>query len=276
MLSDLHIHTCFSDGTQTPEEVAAAAQERNLAVISVCDHDNMAAYPRLRVACAAHGLELVAGVELSVQWRQMRLHLLGYGMDGGHPAMQALFAHMAREMAFFDETLVCALSRDYPQVRYADFLHYETPAGQGGWRNTNYLRGVGLFARDADRFPFYERYGTYRMRYPELQDACAAVLAAGGVPVLAHPSNWWPQVNGAQEDALEQIVACGAAGLECYYPAHTQEQRAFYLDFCARHGLRITAGGDGHGAWNRVIDGVTYDIGAAAVDVACLQLRGIR
>jgi predicted metal-dependent phosphoesterase TrpH len=90
MLADLHIHTHLSDGAQTPEEVAAEAGKKGLHVISVCDHNTIKAYKRLRPACEKAGLRLVQGVELDVAWRERTLHLLGYNFNPENAALREL------------------------------------------------------------------------------------------------------------------------------------------------------------------------------------------
>jgi predicted metal-dependent phosphoesterase TrpH len=65
MFADLHLHTNFSDGTYSPEDLVAQAQRHGLAAIALTDHDSVEGCPRTAVACAAAGIEFIVGTELT-------------------------------------------------------------------------------------------------------------------------------------------------------------------------------------------------------------------
>ena len=80
-LIDLHLHTYYSDGTFTPEQVAKAAEEMKLAAISLTDHDTIEGCDRLAKACDERNIEFIPGTELSVDIEGNEMHLLGYFLD---------------------------------------------------------------------------------------------------------------------------------------------------------------------------------------------------
>ena len=80
-LIDLHLHTYYSDGTFTPEQVAKAAEEMKLAAISLTDHDTIEGCDRLAKACDDRNIEFIPGTELSVDIEGNEMHLLGYFLD---------------------------------------------------------------------------------------------------------------------------------------------------------------------------------------------------
>ena len=75
---DLHLHTLFSDGVSTPEEVAKEAHYMDLAAIALTDHDTIEGCQRQAKACAEHGIEFIPGTELSTDIQGHEMHLLGY------------------------------------------------------------------------------------------------------------------------------------------------------------------------------------------------------
>jgi len=275
MLIDLHIHTQYSDGSQTPEQVAAEAVHQKLPVISVTDHNTTAAYDRLEVVCQKLNLRLVRGMELDVAWRDRALHLLGYAFDRRDPGIVAMLRRTFEEYTRFDEDLIANLSRNYPQLSVAGFRAYRDDHSQGGWKNTNYLKAMGVVENVADGIKFFATHSTYEIQYPRLAEACALISQAGGVPVLAHPGNWWDEHTEGLLDIFSELQRQGVAGIECVYPSHSPAMTKLCLDFCRGHDLRTTAGGDGHGVFNRVVNGVTYDIGVVRGDTEELDLRGI-
>lgn len=275
MIADLHIHTCYSDGTQTPEEVAAAAHEKGLEVISVCDHNTIKAYPHLRPACEKAGLRLIQGVELDVAWRKRTLHLLGYHFDPQDADFLALMGKTRRELEQISVEMVRKMLDDYPFLSMDDYEAYDYPPGEGGWKGLHYLRARGLTRELMEGLAFHQKYGGFQPDYYPIEEACRAVRKAGGVPVLAHPGCWWPQIPEDFEEILDDLRSRGLGGIECYYPEHSEEMTRFCVDYCHTHDMRVTCGGDGHGGFNNVPGETFFDIGVMRVDMDQLDLRGI-
>lgn len=275
MYADLHLHTYFSDSTRSPEELAREAKRRGILLIAGCDHDSVDGYPRLRAACAGLGIRLIPGVELTAHWRGLDLHILGLGIDPDHSAIRAALAHNRAEYAKYDEALIGNLSRDFPAVSLADYAAFTYPPETGCWRNTNYCIARGVFKGIGSRLPVYEKYATYRARFLPLKDGCAAIAESGGVPVLAHPVNWWADMPDDFGEILADLTAEGVRGIEVFYPGMGPELKCRCLEFCRANGLRVTAGSDDHGEFNRVIDGITYALGEIMADESQLDLRGL-
>ena len=80
-VADLHLHTTFSDGTFTPEELAERARQAGLDTIALTDHDSLEGCPRMRAACALRGLGFIPGAELTADTQGQEVHILGYWID---------------------------------------------------------------------------------------------------------------------------------------------------------------------------------------------------
>lgn len=271
MRVDLHAHTYFSDGTLSPEDLAARARARGLDVISVCDHNLLTAYPRLRPACASEGVGLVQGVEIDVYWQGDRLHLLGYGFDPTDAALARLLQHSRRELDALGPDLIRNMAADYPVLSLAEFDAYTYPRERGGWPTINYLYDKGLSTDLLDAMRYYAAYSHYRPDYPDIADACRAVREAGGVTVLAHPGSWWKDERDAVAEQFGALQAVGVQGIECYYPEHDEDFTCLCVEYCRAHGLYITCGGDCHGEFARYASGVDHDLGV--LDVTTEDLR---
>src|SRR5262245_34085789 len=85
---DLHAHTTASDGSLTPTELVALARESGLGALGVTDHDTTAGLDEAAAAGAAAGVEVVPGVELSVDYPHGEFHLLGYLIDPHSPVLE--------------------------------------------------------------------------------------------------------------------------------------------------------------------------------------------
>ena len=273
MYADMHIHTFFSDGTHTPEEVAETAKNKDMGLISVCDHNSIGAYDRLKPACKALGITLVQGVELNAEWDGKDLHVLAYNFDTANKDILALIDRNQAEFDREDFTMIRNMSKDYPDISIMDYDKYEKPLGRGGWKSINYLYDIGI-SNDilADGMQFHKQYGL-NMKFGSIEDACKIIRSAGGVPVLAHPGMYWKEDE--LTDNLEKLIFAGIGGVECYYPVHTESFTAKCVKICKTHNLCITCGCDGHGDFAQNVRGVFCDIGVLKIDVSLLNLEGI-
>ena len=94
MLADLHLHTFFSDGTFSPEELTARGQAAGLGCLALTDHDTVEGCPRMHAACAQAGVEFIPGAELTTEWQGFEVHILGYFLDVEHPELLALLRQL--------------------------------------------------------------------------------------------------------------------------------------------------------------------------------------
>lgn len=269
-LCDLHIHTYFSDGTQSPLEIVEEAHALGISVISVTDHNTLAAYDELPALCRARGMRLLCGAELDVLMGEKPLHLLAYGMSPRGVAMSALCARSRAAMTRLNDAVIFNMARDYG-LDLVDYAAFAAPPELGGYKNSNYLLARGVIASIPEYFPIARKYGVsvLEVGLPQLREACELIRGAGACPVLAHPLH---MLGEALEDGLRQALDAGVMGFECHYTSHDEAGTRTLLDFCERHALLVTGGSDGHGQFNRVIHGIEYTIGAKRIELGQLRL----
>ena len=96
MFVDLHIHSYFSDGAQTPEQAALACRDSGVGLAALCDHNSWLGCERFAAACEDLGVQSIRGAEFDCRWQGYHLHILGYGFT---PTPQlAAIAHCSREL----------------------------------------------------------------------------------------------------------------------------------------------------------------------------------
>jgi len=272
-LVDLHMHTYFSDGSLSPEEVVELALQKNIKILAVCDHYTIDGLKRTRIACERAGIEFVVGVVLDVDWNGSRLHLLGYNFDieGVRPLADSIF----EERELYNRSMIENLSKDFTNVSLEDYDKYDRVLERGGWKAINYLYDRGLCESLLDCMKYYKSYATYKEVIPSIKTACEIIRKANGVPILAHPGSYW---GGDTEKTLAQLTTLlqeGIRGIECFYPLHSKEFTAMCVEFCKTNNLCITYGSDCHGLFLQEKYGNIYDIGAMQVDASMLRLNGI-
>ena len=268
MKADLHIHSYFSDGDQSPEEIAALAGEKGFAYISVCDHNLIAAYPRLAAVCVKEGVGLVQGVEIDVYWENQWLHLLAYDFDPESEGMRRLLSKSYLEMFELNDDMIRNMAVDFPQIDLVEYETYQNPRERGGFNAINYICDKGLSDNPKDSMKYMKEYSRYTPVFPEISKACRIIKAAGGIPILAHPGERWKDEAESVPAKFTALKALGLEGVECHYPAHSPEFTRICVDFCENNDMYITCGSDCHGEFF----GQKFKIGAMDVDMSNLRL----
>ena len=275
MKVDLHIHSMYSDSSRSPEEIVALAKERNVSLLSICDHATIGAYDTLPQICQRNTVQCVLGVELGVLWNNESIHMLAYNFDKGNKQMKSLIdkQHAAIEC----EYIVYNMSKDYPQMSLEDYRHFEYPKDKGGWKYLYYAvaKGAAKTYEEAN-LTIYRKYSTPNDLFDSgecgMEDFCKIVKQANGVPVLAHPGYLYDRNPDGFAAMLKEMKARGTEGVECYYPSHSKDITNACIDFCKKNDMRITAGCDCHGDFDKS-EGFT--IGALDVSLPMLDLKGI-
>lgn len=249
---DLHVHTLASDGADAPEAVVARAAALGLRAVAITDHDTFSGLDEAARAGARHGVEVAPGVELSTGWEGLDIHLLGYYMDTGHPALRALMERSTRARIGRNEKLVQKLhDAGYPITMEALRGMFPGQTMLGRPHVADYLMRLGYVSSVMEGVrglmgrgkPFY----IPREHIP-LADAAGAVRAAGGVPVLAHPFQYRCTDEAQRLRLIDAAADCGVRGLEAMYSDHTPEQTALAESWAAARGMLCTGGSDYHGA----------------------------
>lgn len=275
MLVDLHIHTYFSDGTMSPEEVANDAYKKGLKIIAVTDHNNIGAYDRLKKACDEYGIIAIRGVEIDCKFEDKVVHVLAYDFKDN----EKLFNIIDKSREYLLQTsidLVERMSKDFDTISSEEYEKYEYDKTKGAWKGVHYLLDKGISENLLDGLKYYKQYGCDYIEYDfsTVKEVCSAIKEAGGYSVLAHPSNYFSDL--AKEELVEKLDKLkneGIDGIECYYPSNGPELTQTCVEFCNKNDMIITAGSDGHGEFTKTIKNIDYYIGAVKATVDELNLK---
>jgi predicted metal-dependent phosphoesterase TrpH len=259
MLIDLHTHSAASDGTDTPAELVATAHAAGLDVVALTDHDTTVGWARA-AAAVPPGLTLVPGLELSCRWnppdgsRSTELHLLGYLVDPAHPELSATLERLRRSRLGRARRMTERMSAAGVPVRWERVAQLAEGASAGRPHIARALVEGGIVSSVDEAFATLL---SSRSPYHEPKEDLDAligvrlVLAAGGVPVFAHPlARMRGRVVG--DDAIHAMAAAGLVGLEIDHPDHTEADRAHLRSVAGELGLLVTGSSDYHGTNKRV------------------------
>ena len=247
---DLHMHSTFSDGTETPPELLAHVKKEGIDLFSLTDHDAYAGCLEILARRSDDDPAFLTGIEFSCRDRDGKYHILGYGYD---PAKESIrnavnITHGSRiqkvsgRLSFLRQTYGFTFTAEE-----VDPLNRLNNPGKPHIATLMVARG---YARDtAHAFELMKGYKGDE-RYLSPLEAIDAILHADGIPVLAHG----PLGEGSQtltDEEVERRVSFmkeyGLMGLECYYSGFSDEQVRLTLSLAQRYGLFVTAGSDYHG-----------------------------
>ncbi|MBW2108706.1 MAG: PHP domain-containing protein [Deltaproteobacteria bacterium] len=247
---DLHIHSTASDGSLSPVEIILAAKKAGLKAIAITDHDTVAGTLEALACPDAPPLEVMSGVEISARFSGGALHLLGYLFRADALALRDALAVLQKARVERNLKITERLRRLGIDVQYDEVCDI---AGGGQVGRPHFAlvlvrKGVVHDIDQAfDRFLKSGRPAYVPKSRLSAAEAIAAISAAGGVPVLAHPGS----LNAAGDAELSAIVSelkgLGLKGIEAYYPGHDPERIAAYEQLAVRYGLVMTGGTDFHG-----------------------------
>jgi 3',5'-nucleoside bisphosphate phosphatase len=247
---DLHTHSTFSDGTESPAHNVGLARERGLAGIGVTDHDTFAGLGEAQAAADEEGIDLVPGIEFSAEYDGASLHVLGYWVDPSHEELRAELRRLTDTRFRRGEMMVEKLQEAGYDI---SFEAVRRIAGDDLIARPHVAQAMveaGIVETEKEAFDRYIADGgvAYVPKHAlHPVDALRLIGDAGGSCVLAHPAMW--KGNGSVPDELiEQMAEGGMAGLEVDHPDHDPPTRAHYRDLAARLQLVPTGSSDCHGS----------------------------
>lgn len=243
--ADLHCHSVFSDGVETPAALVGRAVRAGLSALALSDHDAVHGLPEFERAAAGTGLVPVPATELSTRCDGEDVHLLGLFVDPDEPEFAARLAQMRRDRDLRGEAIVAKLAGLGMPL---DLAAIRSVVGEGAFGRPHVARAMiaAGYARDFEEA--FEKYLTKgRPGYvPKskwtLAEAIAAVRKAGGLSVVAHPV-WY----GDPEKVVAQGVAAGLDGIEVVHTDHNGAARGEFARMAGRYRLLRSAGSDFHG-----------------------------
>lgn len=247
--ADLHSHSTVSDGTLSPEELAARAAANGVELWSLTDHDEIAGQHRAREAARAQGMKYLTGTEISVSFAGRTVHIVGLGFDADDEAMhRGLLAlrggrdARAREMAD-------GLAKVGIQGAYEGALQYVgNPELVSRTHFARFLVETGVCA---DTHEVFERFltegkpGFVEHKWASLGDAVRWIRSAGGMAIIAHPARYRFTPN--EEFALfTDFRHHGGQGVEVVTGSHTAAEYVEYGQAAKDFGLAASRGSDFH------------------------------
>ena len=244
MFADLHLHTNFSDGTYTPEELTAHGKRLGFKALALSDHDTVEGCARMAVACSTEAIEFIPATELTAEFDGNELHILGYFINTTDAKLLVELARFQRvRQDRIREMVACIQKLNVPlrEEMVFDLARCQSP---GRPHVARALVQAGLCTNLDEAFERFLRKGkpawVPKFKMSAVQ-AIDLIHHAGGLAVLAHPA-----LNNC-DDLIPALAESGLDGLECYHTKHPWAVAEHYEKMAEQLKLLVTGGSDCHG-----------------------------
>lgn len=247
--ADLHSHSIVSDGTLTPEELAARAAANGVELWSLTDHDEIGGQQRAADAARAAGMKYVTGTEISVSFADQTVHIVGLGFDPDNEALRAGLQGIRDGRGPRAREIAAQLEKVGIPGAYEGALRYvRNPELVSRTHFARFLVESGACSDTSEvfrRFLVDGKPGFVPHRWAGLGEAVGWITGAGGVAVVAHPARYRFTPN--EEYALfSEFKAHGGTGVEVVTGSHTTAEYVEYADVAREFGLAASRGSDFH------------------------------
>ena len=247
--ADLHCHSVVSDGTLTPEALAARASANGVELWALTDHDEIGGQHRAATAARSNGMRYLTGTEISVTFAGETVHIVGLGFDADDPGMlQGLRdtrgGRSQRAMEMSDGLARVGIKGAYEGAH--QFVG--NPELISRTHFARFLVESGVCRDTSEVFRKYlteGKPGYVPHRWAALKDAVKWITEAGGLAVIAHPARYKFTAN--EEYALfTEFKAHGGRGVEVVTGSHTTQEYVKYAETAREFGLAASRGSDFH------------------------------
>jgi hypothetical protein len=254
---DLHTHSLRSDGTLAPATLVRDAAAAGVTVLALTDHDVTDGLTEAAQAAAEAGIRLVPGVEISVTWGSLTVHVVGLHIDPAHAALQEGLARLRAFRVWRAEEIARRLEKAGVHDPQAGACRYATGALVSRTHFARYLVEIGRADSVREVFEKYlvrGKPGYVPGQWAALDEVVGWICAAGGQAVLAHPARYKLSATRLRQ-LIEEFKAAGGEAIEVVSGSHSRDDALRFAGLSRHYELLASAGSDYHGpeqAWLRL------------------------
>ena len=246
---DLHTHTCNSDGSLTSTELIDYALYKGLDKIAITDHDTVAGLDEAISYAADKDIEVIPGVELSTEWRDKDIHIVGLDIDYKEDGFVRFLKEFVDSRDVRNEKMCRLLTEAGMPMTYEELKDRfpDSVITRGHYARFMLEKGYTSYLKEA-----FERYigdnGPYFVPREKTTaaDGVRLIKRAGGIPIIAHPLLYHMNWDRLQE-LTDELKAVGLMGIEAIYTTNSEAEERETRRFAEKNGLLISGGSDYHG-----------------------------
>jgi len=254
---DLHCHSTASDGVLSPAQVVQRAAANGVSVLALTDHDELAGLAGAAEAARAAGIRLVPGVEISITWRELSIHIVGLGVDPENGTLTSNLDYVRSSRGRRAERIAAEFDGlGIEGSLEGAYAYAENPTVIGRTHFARFLVQRGIAPDVASVFKRYlarGKPGYVRHQWADVADAVAWIRASGGRAVVAHPGRY-KLPRAELRRFFGEFKAAGGEGIEVVTGSHSPEQYGEFARLAREFGLLASRGSDFHGPEESLAD----------------------
>lgn len=252
---EFHMHSVYSDGSSTVEEIFESAKSLKLSALAITDHDTVLGLEKTNELSKKYGIPFIPAAEFTALENDIRFHVLGYGIDYNSSELIGYSKDILEKLNNKSRKQIKLMQKNGINIQEEEFYK----EGQGGplyrakmlkvLSKHGYLKKENImtslrfyFGKDA---PYYVEDN---FKYYGFQEICNLIKNNNGIVVLAHPE----KIKKKDDKLYENLINSSLLdGLEIYHPANSLKLRQELKGIADKKGLIITGGSDYHGEYNK-------------------------
>ncbi|MBM4172209.1 MAG: PHP domain-containing protein [Ignavibacteria bacterium] len=240
---DLHMHTTYSDGAYSPQELLQLVHKAGLNIISITDHDSINGLKEAIKVGKELGIEVVPGLEISTDLEEKEIHILAYFIDIEDDELQKYLSFFREERINRAKRIVQKLRNLGHSITISDVMDRAKNSAVGRPHIAYTMVDLGIVKNYTEAFDKYigDNCPAYEKKiHVSPQSATKLISDAGGLSFIAHP-------GFMKESIIMNLIKTGIDGIEVIHPSHSESQINFYRGVVNQYLLLETGGSDFHG-----------------------------
>ncbi len=249
MRIDLHVHSTYSDGIYAPSALVELAVGRGVSALSLADHDCVDGIEEARNAARDTGIAIISGVELSSEFQQKDLHILGYAFDENNDELKSMLERFRDTRHKRGLKIIENLKKMGVELDPREVLAKSADGALGRPHIAETLIENGFVSNHSEAFAKFlgEQSPAYVKKHKlSPQDAIKRIHQAGGLAFIAHPGN-------LLDNGIQDLMPFGFDGIEVVHPNHSNSDTEKLKSLADKYGLLMSGGTDYHGFSGRDI-----------------------
>ena len=248
---DMHVHSNYSDGELSPNELIKKAYKKNINIISITDHDTIEGLKNINKDYD-NFVKVINGIELSAKVSHGIMHILGYGINIRNSGLNLKLRELKDNNINYIISLLASLKKDYG----ISFSYEEIKNLVNTNRNINRVDIARLCIDNGYVDSVYDAFDKYLKdiykkvsgysKGIDYRECIKLIKNSGGIPVLAHPKTLELSFDELYKLVCE-MKSNGLEGIECYHPSHSKKETCLYLSLAKKLDLLVSGGSDYHG-----------------------------
>ena len=266
---DLHMHTSYSDGQHSPEELIIKAKEAGIDMISITDHDTVDGIEESIEIGKQYGVEIIPGLEISSDIRDREVHILGYFFDPNNRELEEYLKFFRAERIKRAARIAEKLNALGLEIKLDDILEVAKNSAVGRPHIAKAMVKKGLVSNYFEAFSKYIGNGCpahERKVHLSPRSAFKIINDAGGLSFIAHPGN-------LPDAIMTELIEAGLDGIEVIHPSHLPHQVKHYRGIVNEYFLLESGGSDFHGGERNDYSNLgKYTVSTSKIDAMRKQL----